>query len=198
MKVAIFGMGHVGLVTAAMLAEGGHAVAGVDVDRERLESLRLGRLPFNEPELAEIVCAQMAAGRLSFTADGVTAASLCDAALVCVGTPLGDAGAVDLRAVYDVLAVIAQGIIASDEEIVLVIRSTTPPLALDALRAAVERQIPGCYCGFCVNPEFLREGSAVGIICAPCGRDYAHGLPDGDDGEVRLERLARAEGDVCE
>jgi GDP-mannose 6-dehydrogenase len=161
MKVAVFGMGHVGLVTAALLAEVGHQVVGIDVDLGRLTMLRQGIMPFYEPGLEEIVRAQLASGRLNFTGEGVEAAQQSEIVLVCVGTPSDALGNVDLSAVYRVLETIAEGYACRNNASVVVLRSTAPPAALDNLVVYLDRKIGDQIHGFCVNPEFLREGSAI-------------------------------------
>ncbi len=160
MRVTVFGMGHVGLVTAALLAEGGHQVAGVDVDRARLNMLIQGQMPFFEPGLEQIVRAQMVEGRLTFSSYGAETSGASDIVLICVGTPADahEPGEVDLSAVFGALAMIAQGVAVEGDAPVVVLRSTVPPKILNYIRDYMKRfGLPH----LCVNPEFLREGSAV-------------------------------------
>ena len=160
MKVAVFGMGHVGLVTAALLAEVGHQVIGVDIDPSRLALLHRRKMPFYEPGLEEIVRAQLQTGHLTFDSDGAAATRWSEIVLICVGTPTDAQGNVDLSAVYGALAIINEGVVVKDNAAVVVLRSTVPPTALDSLAAYMERMSWLNY-RLCVNPEFLREGSAV-------------------------------------
>jgi UDPglucose 6-dehydrogenase len=159
MRVAVFGMGYVGLVTAAGLAKWGHEVIGIEVDRERLDALRAGRLPLFEPGLDALVEAGVAGKRLRYTdrLDGIAAVQV---AIVAVGTHDGNGGWQT-----DTIQSCFAGMVPQlADDAVLVIRSTLPPeflprirLMVDSLRAAAGRgPIP-----VVVNPEFTREGSAV-------------------------------------
>lgn len=160
MKIVVFGMGHVGVVTAAMLAQAGHTVVGVDVDRDRLALLNLGRLPFREPELEEIVRGQLAKN-LSFSVDGEAAVRDSDVSLICVGTPaLYASGESDVRAVHAVLGSIAAGLAGNERHHVVALRSTAPPMAVQDMEARLQKRA-GRAVPLVVNPEFLREGSAV-------------------------------------
>ena len=159
MRVAVFGMGYVGLVTAAGLAKWGHEVIGIEVDTERLDALRAGRLPLFEPGLDALVEAGVAGKRLRFTdrLDGIGAIQV---AIVAVGTHDGNGGwqTDTIKACFAGMAP------KLADDAVLVIRSTLPPEFLprirpmvDSLRAAAGRpSIP-----VVVNPEFTREGTAV-------------------------------------
>jgi GDP-mannose 6-dehydrogenase len=162
MRVAVFGMGHVGLVTAALLAEAGHHVVGVDVDLDKLDALQQGKMPFYEPGLEEIVRAQMAEGRLWFVAEGAEAAGASDVALICVGTPVDAQGITDGSTVYAALHTIAEGVgRRQDAAPVVVLRSTVPPASIDNFALYLDRASNGRIGSLCANPEFLREGSAI-------------------------------------
>ncbi|MBN2391660.1 MAG: UDP-glucose/GDP-mannose dehydrogenase family protein [Anaerolineae bacterium] len=161
MRIAVFGMGHVGLVTAALLAEVGHQVAGIDVDLDKLALLRQEQMPFYEPGLEEIVQVQQEEGRLEFLSNGAEATGVEDIALICVGTPSDDLGLVDLSAVYDVLREIVEVYTRKDSAPVIVLRSTVPPAALDDMKLYLESLSRQHDWQLCANPEFLREGSAI-------------------------------------
>lgn len=161
MRIAVFGMGHVGLVTAALLAEVGHYVTGVDIDRQRIKALCQGQMPFYEPGLEDLVRTQFSAERLCFMTDGALVAGLSDVILICVGTPSSALGKVDGGAVYDALRVIAEESARSDFVPVVVLRSTVPPTVIDDLLLYVHQASGGRIDTLCVNPEFLREGSAI-------------------------------------
>jgi UDPglucose 6-dehydrogenase len=159
MRVAVFGMGYVGLVTAAGLAKWGHEVIGIEVDHERLDALRAGRLPLFEPGLDALVEGGVAGKRLRFTdrLDGIAAVQV---AIVAVGTHDGNGGWQT-----DTIQSCFAGMVPQlADDAVLVVRSTLPPEFLprirpmiDSLRAAAGRgPVP-----VVVNPEFTREGSAV-------------------------------------
>ena len=165
MRVAVFGMGYVGLVSAAGLASWGHEVVGVEVARARLEALRTGRLPIHEPGLDDLVADGIAAGRLEFS-DQLTAPATVQVAVIAVGTHDGDGGwqTQTIEACLSSIApVLADGA-------TIVIRSTLPPSFLpkvrtmvDWMRASVGRPpLP-----IVVNPEFTKEGTAVSDFLHP-------------------------------
>ena len=99
MKVSIIGTGYVGLVTGACLADVGNQVLCLDLDQRKIERLRAGEIPIYEPGLQEIVHANVAAGRLRFTTDPAEAARYAQLQMIAVGTPPGEDGSADLRAV---------------------------------------------------------------------------------------------------
>jgi UDPglucose 6-dehydrogenase len=158
MRIAVFGLGYVGLVTAACLAERGHDVVGIDVDEERLKRLRLGRVPFFEPGLDEMVERHHATGNLRF-ARAIDAAEV-DVAFVAVGTHDG-AGGWQTRTILECL----EGTVPTlRDDAVLVIRSTLPPDFASRLGAIVSGLRHGAGrapAPLLVNPEFTREGQAV-------------------------------------
>ena len=93
-RVAVFGIGYVGAVTAACSSQDGHSVIGVDIDRSKVEDLNAGTAPVSEPGLDDILKAQVASGRLRATTDVRKAVAESDIALVAVGTPSGADGSV--------------------------------------------------------------------------------------------------------
>lgn len=165
MKIAVFGLGYVGCVTAACLARDGHHIVGVDVNAEKLRSIQRGESPIIEPGLPEMIQKGVASGRLQVTADAAYAVGHADLVIICVGTPSGQDGNLELNYVERVCQDIGQALRKKDEYSVVVVRSTILP------GVASERLIPlleiesgnkaGRDFGFCVNPEFLREGSAI-------------------------------------
>jgi len=170
MDISVFGLGYVGVVTAALLARRGHRVVGVDTNPLKVESLNSGASPIIEPELPEIVSDAVAAGRLSATQDAVQAVRSTGLSFVAVGTPSLPNGNLDLRAVRTVSRDIAAGLREKkDEEHIVVLRSTVLPgttesVVLPVLEESGKRA--GADLALCFNPEFLREGSSV--------RDYYH------------------------
>ena len=96
MKVAVFGLGYVGTVTAAGLAGCGHEVVGVDVDRAKVSALSEGHSPVVEPDLDELVADGVRAGRLWATTSAAAALDRADVSLICVGTPSGAHGQTEL------------------------------------------------------------------------------------------------------
>jgi len=161
MKVSVFGMGHVGTVTAVMLAHYGHSVYGVDVDVERLTVLQAGTLPFREPQLEELLRGVLNDDLLRLTPDGAAAVAQSDISLICVGTPVSVGGTTDLCDVYAALDAIAEGLKLRSGYHVVAIRSTVPPGVLDDLAMYLGRRASNQSFSLCALPEFLREGSAV-------------------------------------
>lgn len=165
MKVAVLGMGYVGCVTAAVLAREGHHVTGADTNRTKVDMLAAGQCPVIEPGLPELVRRGRLTGRLTATND--TAQPLTDAEviIICVGTPSTTHGGLDSSAVERVATEIGAGIAERGGYPVVVLRSTVLPDTVDATilptleRASGKRVGEGF--GFVVNPEFLREGSAI-------------------------------------
>ncbi len=183
MRVTVVGLGYVGLVTAACLADWEHDVIGVDADPGRLGALREGRMPFHEPRLPELVAQGVASGRLRFERDLAAAAADADMVIVAVGTHDGNGG----WQTDTVRGCLAELVPAMPDGATLVIRSTLPPDFIRQLpslvsgrRAAADREpLP-----VMLNPEFTREGRAVrdyqtpdrvvfGIVSDPNGRGEA-------------------------
>ncbi|MFW6201902.1 MAG: nucleotide sugar dehydrogenase, partial [Gemmatimonadota bacterium] len=164
--ISVFGLGYVGCVSAACFAQEGHDVVGVDVNASKVEMIREGRSPVVEPAVADIVAAQVGAGRLTATTDAAEAVRRSDISLVCVGTPSRTNGDIDLRYVERVCEQIGEALRQKpDDEHIVVIRSTVLPgsieeVVIPALERASGRAI-GSGLGVCMNPEFLREGSSV-------------------------------------
>lgn len=163
MKITIFGSGYVGLVTGACLADGGHQVVCTDVDKEKIARLKEGFMPIYEPGLEAIVRRNLGEGRLQFTTDTKWAVAFGSLQFIAVGTPLGEEGAADLRHVMGVAYTIASHMRSHK----LVINKSTVPVGtaekVQALMSATLQQ-RGADIPFhvCSNPEFLKEGSAIG------------------------------------
>jgi UDPglucose 6-dehydrogenase len=157
MRIAVVGTGYVGLVTAACLAEKGHQVTCMDVDRAKVSQLKLGKVPYYEPHLEQIVQRQIQADTLRFTDDLSSAVADSRIVFITVGTPSGENGSADLSALFDVADAIGK---VMAEDLVVVVKSTVPVGTAEALQHRVDRQAQR---GFAVlsNPEFLREGRAV-------------------------------------
>ncbi|MBQ7497615.1 MAG: UDP-glucose/GDP-mannose dehydrogenase family protein [Selenomonas sp.] len=156
--ITVFGLGFVGLTTALGFAHLGYKVYGVDVDEARKEVLRRGELPFLEPEMREVLQAQM--GRNFFVEDQpAKAVADSDYVFYCVGTPYGENGRADLRYLFSALdATLPVG--RDGRFRVLVTKSTIPPgTTKEEILPYVQVHAanPGCF-GVANNPEFLREG----------------------------------------
>ncbi|MGH9170732.1 MAG: nucleotide sugar dehydrogenase [Acidimicrobiales bacterium] len=168
MKVAIFGLGYVGIVTAACLARDGHDVWGVDVDVHKVLTVAGGHSPVMEPGLDDLVAAMVAAERLHATESPVVALDGAAVSLVCVGTPSAPNGSTDLsyicRATEDIVT--ALGRQSSATQHVVAVRSTVPPGTVDNLVAPALKEA-GLDVGTAMCPEFLREGSGLADFLDP-------------------------------
>jgi len=162
MKAAIFGAGYVGLSFAACLAEAGHDVLCADADAGRIEGLQQGRMPLHEPGLEALVAAGLAAGTLRFTADERAASLHGDVLFIVVNTPADAEGDIDLRHVMAVARSIGQH---RDRDGVVVCKSTAPVGTAEQVEAVLCAELSqrgaAHRIAVAVNPEFLREGSAV-------------------------------------
>jgi UDPglucose 6-dehydrogenase len=158
MRVGVIGVGHVGLVTAAALAELGHTVAAMDLDKAKIELLQSGKSPFYEEGLDDLIARQTGAGRLEFLSVPAEAVSNARVVFICVGRPTTAAGDVSLTAVEAVGREVAQNATAG---VVVVEKSTVPPGTADRLRLTIARERPTLAFSVVANPEFLREGHAV-------------------------------------
>ena len=131
MRIAIFGLGYVGTVTAAGLASQGHQVCGVDVDALKVEHIRSGRSPVVEPGIEELIATAVESGDLTATTDPVAALERADVSLLCVGTPSKSQGGTDLTYLRRALDDIRQGLEVATPPAsgfhAVVVRSTVPP-----------------------------------------------------------------------
>ena len=169
MHVAIFGVGYVGLVQAAVLAEAGHSVKCMDVDAQKVGLLRQGEIPMYEPGLAEMVRARLSSGHLSFTDSATEAVEHAEIQFIAVGTPPRPDGGADLRHVVNVAGSIGKNMSSGKT---VVIKSTVPVGTSETIEAAIRRELAGrgleqLSCHVASNPEFLREGSALKDCLSP-------------------------------
>jgi GDP-mannose 6-dehydrogenase len=164
-KISIFGMGYVGCVSAACLAELGHQIVAVETNPTKVEMINAGRSPIVEARLDEIMAAAVSSGRLRASSDGSAAIRETELAIVCVGTPSQQNGYIDLNAVERVCEQIGRALARKKEYFTVVIRSTViPGTMLGTVIPALERcsgKKAGADFGVCMNPEFLREGTSV-------------------------------------
>ncbi len=165
MRVTMIGAGYVGLVSGACFSEFGVHVTCVDTDEDKIERLKDGKIPIFEPGLDQLVASNMEAGRLSFTTALADAVAGADAVFIAVGTPSrrGD-GHADLSYVYAAAAEIAR---ALDGYTVIVTKSTVPVGTGDEVAAIIGKTRPDAEFDVVSNPEFLREGSAIGDFMRP-------------------------------
>jgi GDP-mannose 6-dehydrogenase len=165
MEVSIFGMGYVGVVSAACLAADGHTILGVDTNPGKVEQLNAGRSPIIEPEVDGLIATAHREGRLRATTDAAEAVKRTTISLVCVGTPSQHNGSLRLDYVRSVCRDIGAALAGIDRYHSVVIRSTVLPgtmreVVIPELEAASRRKA-GREFGVCFNPEFLRESTAV-------------------------------------
>ncbi len=165
MRVAMIGSGYVGLVSGACFADFGHVVTCVDKDASKIAALQRGEMPIFEPGLAELVADNVEAQRLAFTKDLRKAVSEAGAVFIAVGTPSrrGD-GHADLTYVYEAAREIAESL---DGYTVLVTKSTVPVGTGDEVERIVRETRPDAEFALVSNPEFLREGAAIGDFKRP-------------------------------
>jgi GDP-mannose 6-dehydrogenase len=165
MRISVFGLGYVGAVSAACLAGDGHQVVGVDPQPVKVDLLNQGRSPVIEAGVGELVAAGVAEGRLRATAACAEAVQASDLGLVCVGTPSQANGSLDLAYLCRVGEEIGAALRERDGFFVVVVRSTVLPGTTEEVLVPVLERASGKRAGHgfgvCVNPEFLREGSAV-------------------------------------
>jgi len=168
MKITVIGTGYVGLVSGTCLAEVGNDVLCLDVDPAKIKMLEEGGIPIFEPGLQEMVCRNVAAGRLHFTTDVEKAAHFGVIQFIAVGTPPGEDGSADMK--YVTAAARNIGKYMTDYKVV-VDKSTVPVGTADAVRAAVTEELKkrGVDTRFSVvsNPEFLKEGAAIEDFMKP-------------------------------
>ena len=173
MKIAMIGSGYVGLTSGPCLAKVGHEVICVDNDAARIEALNRGVVPIYEPGLPEIIAETVKAGRLRFTTDIGAAVRECKAVFIAVGTPPRENGQPDLTSVEGV----ARDIAANIQDYRLIVEKSTVPVQTGRwVRTTIERyKKSDSPFDVASNPEFLREGSAVGDFLNPdrivCGVD---------------------------
>lgn len=192
MKVSVFGIGYVGCVSAACLAERRHHVLGVDSNVHKVKQLQRGTSPVLEPGLQEMVARSVQQGFLRATVDPEQAVMESDVSLICVGTPSRDNGRVDLTYVDTVCRQIASALRRKRSRHLIVLRSTVTPGTTEEMLIPTMEQISGKVVGrdlgICVNPEFMREGCSV--------KDFFHppftiiGEHSSEDGDC-LRRLYR-------
>ena len=165
MRVAMIGTGYVGLVSGACFADFGHVVTCIDKDPSKIERLNRGEIPIFEPGLDDLVAANVRDGRLFFTLDGAEAIRNADAVFIAVGTPSrrGD-GHADLSYVHAAAEEIA-GLIEGFT--VVVTKSTVPVGTGDEVETIIRQARPDAQFAVVSNPEFLREGAAIGDFKRP-------------------------------
>lgn len=165
MRIAMIGTGYVGLVSGACFAELGHDVICVDIDPGKIDALKKGVIPIYEPGLEEMVERSVASGRISFTTEIQEAVPQADAVFIAVGTPTrAEDGHADLRYVYAAAESVAT---ALSGYTVIVDKSTVPVGTAKAVSEIIGRTRDASEFDVVSNPEFLREGAAIGDFMKP-------------------------------
>jgi GDP-mannose 6-dehydrogenase len=165
MKISIFGLGYVGAVSCACFAEMGHDVVGVDVSPAKLDLINQGKSPIVEERLDELIQKAVANNKLVATADIQQAVNDSELSIICVGTPSKPSGDLDLSYVEKVSEEIGEAIKQKDDYHLVVVRSTVlPGTCKNLVIPSIERtsgKRHGVDFGVSMNPEFLRESTAV-------------------------------------
>ena len=168
MRIAVVGTGYVGLVTGTCFAEMGNDVTCVDVDEKKIEHLKRGVVPIYEPGLTAMVSANAGAGRMKFTTSLAEAIQDSEICFIAVGTPMGEDGSADLQYVLAVAREIGQTI----EKYICIVDKSTVPVGTAAkvrevIRAELDKRNLDVEFDVASNPEFLKEGSAIGDCMRP-------------------------------
>ena len=164
MKISIMGLGYVGAVSAGCLAEEGHEVIGVDPQQAKVDLINAGKTPIIEKDIGEMIARSVASGRLRATTDVLEAVRHTDLSLVCVGTPSLGNGHIDLKFVRRVCEQIGEGLRDHPGHTVVIRSTMLPGTMRGVVIPALEKSSglkAGQDFGLCINPEFLREGTAV-------------------------------------
>lgn len=165
MRISIFGLGYVGCVSAACLANEGHKIIGVDINPVKVAQLASGCSPVVEPGLDELVKRGVESGNLKVTVNGHEAVHMSHISLICVGTPSNDNGSLNLQYVENVCREIGKALVTKQDYHTIVFRSTVLPGTVEGRLIPLLEEFSGRSAGIdfgvCMNPEFLREGSAI-------------------------------------
>ena len=168
MKIAVVGTGYVGLVTGTCFAEMGNKVWCVDVDENKIKRLEKGIIPIYEPGLENMVKSNFELGHLRFTTDINEALDNAEICFIAVGTPMGEDGSADLHYVLEVAKNIGKGM---KRHMYVVDKSTVPVGTAEKVRNAIQQELDKRESDLTFdvisNPEFLKEGTAVGDCMRP-------------------------------
>ena len=168
MKVGIVGSGYVGLVAAACFAEMGNNVFCVDIDDEKINKLKRGKIPIYEPGLADLVIENQKKNNLTFTTNINDVLVVSEVLFIAVGTPMGDDGSADLKYVLQVAQSIGENM---TKHLVVVDKSTVPVGTADKVKATIQNALntrnSNLTFNVVSNPEFLKEGAAINDFMHP-------------------------------
>jgi GDP-mannose 6-dehydrogenase len=170
-RISVFGLGYVGTVSAACFAHQGNEVIGVDLSPGKVEAMEAGRSPIVEPRLGDLIAQCHQSRLLRATSDSAAAVLTSDISFLCVGTPSLRNGKLDLGHIEPVCREIGETLKKKDSFHLIVLRSTVLPgtaesIVVPALEKASGKRM-GTEFGVCVNPEFMREGTAVNDFLEP-------------------------------
>ncbi len=165
MRISIFGLGYVGTVSAGCLGAQGHYVIGVDPNQTKVDLINQGNTPIIEKDIGELIQESVREGRLHAVTDVAGAVKRSEVSMICVGTPSQPNGDLDLQYVVRVCEQIGQALKNKKEFHVVVARSTMLPGSMEGVVIPTLEKVSGKKAGVefgvCINPEFLREGTAV-------------------------------------
>ena len=171
MRISVFGLGYVGIVSAACLADDGHDVIGVDINDEKVDLVNTGKSPVVELGVSDLIREGVKNRKLRATVYVNEAVGLSDLSLVCVGTPSNENGSLKLDYVERVSQQIGEAIGQKKSKHIVVIRSTMLPGTIDRLVRPTLEEYSGKSSGVgfdvCINPEFLREGTSIKDFYSP-------------------------------
>jgi GDP-mannose 6-dehydrogenase len=198
MRIGVFGLGYVGCVAATCLARDGHSVTGIDVNPQKVKCIKHGQSPIMEPGLEALIADMVRSSRLQASMDSQATVRNCDVSLVSVGTPSNGNGSLNLQYVENVCREIGAALATKQDYHVVIIRSTVLPGTVQQHLIPLLEQHSGKRAGVefgvCMNPEFLREGSAL--------EDYYHpsqtiiGELDQRSGEVAQQLYAAVDAPI--
>ncbi len=165
MNISIFGMGYVGAVCTGCLADMGHTVIGVDLNQVKVDLVNQGRSPIVEPGLGELLKGGVNSGRIRATTDVAAAIRDSELSMICVGTPSKKCGDLDLSHIEDVSRQIGAALAGKQQRHTIVVRSTVLPGTVKSVVVPIletgSGKSAGVDFGVAVNPEFLRESTAI-------------------------------------
>jgi GDP-mannose 6-dehydrogenase len=191
MRISIFGLGYVGCVSAGCLAYNGHSVIGVDVDTFKVDTINSGKATIIEKDIDEIIEDCRNIGSIEATSNVDYAITNTDVSIICVGTPINDEGHLNLNYIYRVSEQIGEALKNKDGFHIIVIRSTVKPHTNNEISTIIEQEsgkTRNIDFAIVVNPEFLREGTAVSDYYNP---PYTLLGSDNDDALATMEELYR-------
>lgn len=171
MDISVIGTGYVGLPAGTGLASKGHQVTCVDIDEEKVKKINEGRCPIYEEDLPEMLEEVVSEDRLEATTDTLEAVKNTEITLLAVGTPMKDDGSINLDYIKQAARDVAEGLKGKDSYHVIVVKSTVVPTTTEEEIIPIMEEVSGKKAGedfgVCMNPEFLREGTALSDFMNP-------------------------------